>query len=107
MGYHPSPDWSFRRSSGVGSLSGRDVGAVVVNECLHKKFALPIDFVVLFRYIIYRTTTEVIMNIKVKEERENEGGFFVSLCEGFGLLAAYFMVFYFLWEGLLVHVGAK
>jgi hypothetical protein len=47
------------------------------------------------------------MNIKVKEERENEGGFFVSLCEGFGLLAAYFMVFYFLWEGLLVHVGAK
>ena len=72
-----------------------------------QKFALPIDIVVLFRYIIYRTTTEVIMNIKVKEERENEGGFFVSLCEGFGLLAAYFMVLYFLWEGLLVHVGAK
>jgi hypothetical protein len=47
------------------------------------------------------------MNIKVKEEIKNEGGFFVSLCESFGLLAAYFMVFYFLWEGLLVHVGAK
>jgi hypothetical protein len=47
------------------------------------------------------------MNIKVKEEKKNEGGFFVSLCESFGLLAAYFMVFYFLWECLLVHVGAK
>lgn len=74
-----------------------------------QKFALPIDIVVLIRYIIYiySTTTEAIMNIKVKEEIKNEGGFFAHLCEGFGLLAAYFMVFYFLWEGLLVHVGAK
>lgn len=47
------------------------------------------------------------MNIKVKEDRKNEGGFFAHFCEGFGLLAAYIMVFYFLWEGLLVHVGAK
>ena len=72
-----------------------------------QKFALPIDIVVLFRYIIYRTTTEAIMNIKVKEERKNEGGFFEHFCESIGLLAAYIMVFYFLWEGLLVHVGAK
>lgn len=46
------------------------------------------------------------MNIKVKEERD-EKGFLASLGEGLGLLTAYIMVFYFLWEGLLVHVGAK
>ena len=47
------------------------------------------------------------MNIKVKEDKKSEGGVFTSLCESFGLVAAYIMVFYFLWEGLLVHVGAK
>lgn len=46
------------------------------------------------------------MGIKVKEKREDKG-VLVSIGEGLGVLAAYCMVFYFLWEGLLVHVGAK
>lgn len=46
------------------------------------------------------------MNIKVNEERKDKG-VLASIGEGLGLLTAYVMVFYFLWEGLLVHVGAK
>lgn len=44
------------------------------------------------------------MNIKTDKQDKS---FFESLCEGFGLLTAYVMVSYFLWEGLLGFVGAK
>jgi hypothetical protein len=80
---------------------------LVVNESLHKKVCLGIDKRDLIGYIIYRTTstTEVTMNIK--NEPIKEKGILESLCEGFGLLASYVMVFVLLWEGILGMAGAK
>ncbi|MBR6892515.1 MAG: hypothetical protein IKN15_04700 [Bacteroidaceae bacterium] len=45
--------------------------------------------------------------MNIKNENRNEKGIFESLCDGFGLLAAYVMVFFFLWEGILGMAGAK
>jgi hypothetical protein len=80
---------------------------LVVNESLQRKVGLGIDKRDLIGYIIYRTTstTEVTMNIK--NEPIKEKGILESLCEGFGLLASYVMVFVLLWEGILGMAGAK
>lgn len=45
--------------------------------------------------------------MNIKNENRNEKGIFESLCDGFGLLAAYVMVFVLLWEGVLSAAGAK
>lgn len=45
------------------------------------------------------------MNIKNEEIKEK--GILESLCEGFGLLASYVMIFVLLWEGILGMAGAK
>lgn len=44
--------------------------------------------------------------VKVKQT-EQEKGIVHSFIEGLGVLVAYCMVFYFLWEGLLAYVGVK
>lgn len=45
--------------------------------------------------------------MNIKNEKIEEKGWLESLCEGFGLLAAYVMVFVLLWEGILGMAGAK
>lgn len=45
--------------------------------------------------------------MNIKQSKMKVKGFFEHFCECFGLLAAYCMVFYFLWEGMLGFVGAK
>lgn len=45
--------------------------------------------------------------MNIKNEPIKEKGILESLCEGFGLLASYVMVFVLLWEGILGMAGAK
>ena len=45
--------------------------------------------------------------MNIKKEKMNDKGLLESLCEGFGLLASYVMVFVLLWEGILGMAGAK
>lgn len=45
--------------------------------------------------------------MNIKHEKMNDKGLLESLCEGFGLLASYVMVFVLLWEGILSMAGAK
>jgi len=45
--------------------------------------------------------------MNIKNEKMNDKGLLESLCEGFGLLASYVMVFVLLWEGILGMAGAK
>jgi hypothetical protein len=45
--------------------------------------------------------------MNIKNEKIEEKGLLESLCEGFGLLASYVMVFVLLWEGILGMAGAK
>ena len=45
--------------------------------------------------------------MNIKNENMNEKGLIESLCEGFGLLASYVIVFVLLWEGILGMAGAK
>lgn len=40
-------------------------------------------------------------------QTDKEKGFIHSFIEGLGVLVAYCMVFYFLWEGLLAYLGIK
>ena len=105
MGYHPV-------AAGVEDESSWS-GSPLVVPCVgcKRKFTQKIGFGIdkrdLIGYIIYRTTstTEVTMNIK--NEPIKEKGILESLCEGFGLLASYVMVFVLLWEGILGMAGAK
>lgn len=45
--------------------------------------------------------------MNIKEDKEQVKGFLTSIGECIGVLTAYFMVFYFLWEGVLAAAGAK
>lgn len=45
--------------------------------------------------------------MNIKENKEKYKGVLTSLCEFLGVLTAYCMVFYFLWEGVLATAGAK
>lgn len=45
--------------------------------------------------------------MNIKNEKIEKKGILESLCEGFGLLASYVMVFVLLWEGVLSAAGAK
>lgn len=45
--------------------------------------------------------------MNIKNEQMKDKGILESLCEGFGLLASYVMIFVLLWEGILGMAGAK